>query len=397
VPLIHAGRGTVGDQFGPGPIFGHTVDGTQNGHTAVAEQRALFKKHVRPPERTLFSDRGTLSAGHVLRLHADGFHAVAAAPGAACRPRFDQHHQGLKWPRARYLSREHQRRRPPGERPGEHDDLAVVAHERADRESAPKRRGRVLFVGSTADQKVARKNRPKAVAKLRAGLEQLPKSVTEGRRNPDPTAIARRGAKLFGERQAANYFRYERIPLSTKEPEQLPAPQRGCRRPTHRLVFTCEATAAERDADSDGSRALGSTAPRTQSADVLFRKDQAQNFAAQANHGCTTPLAVPPVFLKSPQRVEALVLVLRIVLMLSSVRQRLYRQTVPAAAPVAAPRTTTQPIRRACAKDRLLIPPSRQGREVPPTRLTSRPRQRRPQLGVDTPAQILSRRLSRGP
>ena len=78
VQLIHAGLCTVVDAFGPVPIFGHTVDGNQNGHTAVAEQLALFKKHLQPPALTLFSDRGTFSVPHLLRLHAEGFHAVAA-------------------------------------------------------------------------------------------------------------------------------------------------------------------------------------------------------------------------------------------------------------------------------------------------------------------------------
>lgn len=316
VQLIHAGLCTVVDQFGPVPIFGHTVDGNHNGHTAVAEQLALFQKHLQPPELTLFSDRGAFSVGHLLRLHADGFQAVTAAPWEEFRPLFDQHQQSLKWQRASYLSREQQRRRQHGDLPHEHYDVAVVRHELTDSASGQKLPCRVLFVFSTADQKVARQNRAKSVAKLRAGLEHLPKSVTEGRRNTDPTSIARRVAKLFGERQAASYFRYERIPLSKQEQAQLPPPQRGCRRPTHRFTFTYGATAAERDARSDGYSALVTTAARTRSADELFRKYKEQNFSEQVNHVFKTPLAVPPVFLQSPQRVEALVFLLMIVLML---------------------------------------------------------------------------------
>lgn len=248
VQLIHAGLCTVVDQFGPVPIFGHTVDGNQNGHTAVAEQLALFKKPLQPPALTLFSDRGTCSVGHLLRLHADGFHAVAAAPWEEFRPLFDQHQQSLKWQQASYLSLEQQRRRAHGKLPQEHYDVAVVRHELTDGDSGEKLPGRVLFVFSTADQQVARENREKSVAKLRAGLEQLQKRVAEGRRNTDLTAIARRVAKLFGERQAASYFRYEMLPLSQQEQQQLPPPQRGCRRPTHRCAFPYEATAAERDA-----------------------------------------------------------------------------------------------------------------------------------------------------
>lgn len=207
VQLLHAGLCTVVDSFGPMPIFGHTVAGNHNGHTAVAEQLALFHKHLQPPELTLFSDRGTFSVSHLLRLHAEGFHAVAAAPWEEFRPLFDQQHKHLKWQEASYLSLEQQRRRTQGQLPQEHYELAVHAHELTDRDSGQKLRCRVIFVFSTADQKVAAKTRAKSVAKLRAGLEQIQKSVAEGRRNTDPTSIARRIAKLFGDRQAAGYFR----------------------------------------------------------------------------------------------------------------------------------------------------------------------------------------------
>lgn len=397
VQLIHAGLCTVVDPFGPVPIFGHTVDGNQNGHTAVAEQLALLQKHLQPPELTLFSDRGTFSVGHLLRLHREGFHAVTAAPWEEFRPLFDQHRQRLHWQQASYLSLEQRRRRQQGNLPQEHYDLAVVRHELTDSDSAQKLPCRVIFVFSTADQKVARQNRDKAVAKLRAGLEQLQKSVAEGRRNTDPTSLARRVAKLFGERQAASYFRYEMIPLSKQEQAQLPPPQRGCRRPTHRFVFTYDAAAAERDAVYDGYSALVTTAPRTKSADVLFSKYKEQNFSEQVNHVFKTPLAVHPVFLQSPRRVEALVFVLMMVLMLYYVLQRLYRQTVPADASVAEQRTTTQTILRAFASYTLLIHRSCQGREVQPTRLTTRQREILQQLGFDTPAQVLSRRLPRAP
>lgn len=130
---------------------------------------------------------------------------------------------------------------------------------------------------------------------------------------------------------------------------------------------------------------------------MLFRKDKEQNFSEQVNHVFKTPLAVPPVFLKSPQRVEALVFVLLIVLMLYYVLQRLYRQTVPADASVAEQRTTTQTLLRAFANSTLLLHPTRLGREVQPTRLTTRQREILQQLGFDTPAQIFSRRLPRAP
>ena len=77
--------------------------------------------------------------------------------------------------------------------------------------------------------------------------------------------------------------------------------------------------------------------------------------------------------------------------------QRLYRQSVPKDAPVKEKRTTTQTILRAFNRYTLIIQRSRLGREVQPTRLTTRQRQILQLLGFHTPAQILSRRLPRAP
>ena len=82
---------------------------------------------------------------------------------------------------------------------------------------------RVLFVFSTADAKVCRVTREQAVVKLRAGLEQLARSVREGRRYTDAAGVTRRVAKRFGQRGAARYFRWELQPLTAEEQVALPA------------------------------------------------------------------------------------------------------------------------------------------------------------------------------
>jgi transposase len=397
VKMIHAGLCTVVDELGALPIFGHTVSGNQNGHTAVAEQLALVKKHLKPPELTMISDRGTFSAGHLLRLSDSGYHAIAAAPWDDFRSLFDEHYEKLLWKEATYLSLEQQRRRTQGDLPLEHYELAVVRHRLTDRDSGQSIATRVIFVFSTADQKVARKNREKSVQKIREGLDAIGRSVAEGRRNTDPTSVARRVSKIFGKRQAANYFAYEMVPLGKRERDRLPAPQRGCKRPQYRFEFTYDEQAAQQDADYDGYSVLVTTAPRTQSADLLFSKYKQQSYSELANHEFKKPIAVHPVFLKSPHRVEALVFLLMITLTLYFLIQRIYRQNVPAKAPIKEQRTTTQTILRAFNKYTLIIHHSRLGREVQPTRLTTRQRQILQQLGFDTPAQILSRRLPRAP
>ncbi|MGI9457119.1 MAG: IS1634 family transposase [Aeoliella sp.] len=393
VKLIHAGLCTVVDELGALPIFGHTVSGNENGHTAVAQQLALVKKHLRPTELTMISDRGTFSAGHLLRLSDAGYDAIAAAPWNDFRGLFDQERKKLKWKQASYLSLEQQRRRKQGDLPQEHYELAVLRHELVDRESKRTIACRVIFVFSTADQKVAQKNREKSVAKLQDGLEKIAKSVAEGRRHTDPTSIARRVSKLFGQRQAAGYFSYRMVPLTKTQRDKLPPPQRGCKRPQHRFEFTYDEQAAARDAQHDGYAAIVTTAKQTKSADVLFSKYKQQAHSELANHEFKTPLAVHPVFLKNPQRVEALVFLMMIALTLYFLIQRIYRQNVPPDAPQKERRTTTQTILRAFNRYVLLMHHSRLGRQVQPTRLTTRQRQILNQLGFDTPAQILSRQL----
>ena len=397
VQMIHAGLCTVVDEYGALPIFGHTVSGNKNGHTAVAEQLALLRKYLHPPELTMISDRGTFSAGHLLRLSDAGYQAIAAAPWDDFLALFDEQWKHLTWKEASYLSQEQQRRRKQGNLPLEHYELAVVRHELTDRHSRRTIPCRVVFVFSTADQKVAAKNREKSVQKIHEGLEKITRSVAEGRRFTDPTSVDRRVKKVFGTRQAADYFSYQMVALTKKERDQLPTPQPGCKRPQYRFEFSYDEAAAECDAEYDGYSVLVTTAHRTQTADRLFTKYKQQTYAELANHEFKTPLAVHPVFLKSPRRVESLVFLMMITLTLYFMLQRIYRQNVPQNAPLKEQRTTTQTILRAFNRYTLIIKHTRLGREVQPTRLTTRQRKILQQLGFHTPSQILSRRLPRAP
>jgi len=397
--MIHVGLCTYVDQLGPLPVFGHTVDGNKNGHSAVAEQLALMRKHLRPAELTLFSDRGTYSVGHLARLYAEGYSAVCSAPWEEFRSLFDQHHRDLRFNTASYLSIEQTRRRDRNsELSREHYELAALDHQLTDPESGEVIPARVIFVFSTADQKVVRKNRQKQIEQLQQGLEKTQKSVWEGRRNTDVHSIARRVDKLFGKKQAARYFQWEMVALSQQEREGLPSPRRGCRRPTHRFEFCFDSQAVSHDQDYDGYSVLVTTMPEEQaSEDVVFTKFKQQTYSEQVNGQFKGPLAVHPVFLHSPRRVEALVFVMMITLMLYYLLQRIYRQNVPEGASPKERRTTTRTILQSFAAYTLLIHHTEHGRHVQPTRLTLRQRQILRHLCFPTPAQILSRRLPRSP
>jgi hypothetical protein len=405
--MIHVGLTTVVDQFGPLPFFGHTVDGNQNGHTAVAEQLGLMFKHLELPRITLISDRGTFSVGHLLRLQEAGraggrgreCYGLCAAPWSVVRELFDQQRSKLKFQRASYLSLEQQRRRDRNSGlPREYYELAVVRHTLIDDDSQKTIACRVIFVFSTADQKVVRQQRQKQIDKLQAGLKQIQESVAAGNRSTDESAVGRRVMRLFGSKQAARYFQWEMVPLTSQELAALPAPARGHKRPTHRFLFTFHAETVQADEQYDGFSAIITTVPANQaSGDELFRQYKEQIYSEHVNRQFKGPLAVHPLFLHTPERIEALVFLLLITLMLYFLLQRLYRQSVPDKAPLKEHRVTARQILQAFTHYTLLIHHHRLGREVQPTRLTTRQRELLLRFGFPTPAQLLSRILPRAP
>jgi transposase len=396
--IIHAGVCVAIDQLGAVPILGHVTDGNHNGHTAIAEQFELLTEHLKPRKLLMASDRGTFSAGHVARCRREGFAVLCSAPWNDYRALYDAHRDQLHWQQASYLSIEQQRRRHCASTlPREHYELAVLRHQLIDPDTEEKMACRVLFVYSTADAKVARASRDKAVAKLSAGLERIARSVREGRRHTNPEAITRRVVKLYGKRGAARYFSWELQPLTPTEQAALPAPARGCRRPTHRFVYHHDAASAAADAHYDGRSVLVTTATLLESADTLFTQFKQQNEVELAHHQWKTPLAVHPLFLKNPQRIEALVHLLLIALMAYHLLQRLYRQQVAADAADTDKRTTTETILRAFLTYTLRIERRSCGHVIHTTQLSERQRHFLQALRFSTPAQILSARLPRAP
>ena len=394
--MVHAGLCTLVDEFGPLPIYGHTVSGNQNGRTAVAEQFALLVKHLQPPELTMISDRGTYSIVHLARMKNEGFDALCSAPWDDFRPLYDQHCKKLKWNRASYLSIEQQRRRKQGDLPQEHYELAVVRHRLTDPETKRDFPVRVIFVFSSADQKVTRKQRTRQIEDIQAELEKIQKSVAGGNRNTDPASITRRVERVFGKKRAAKYFSYEMIPLTKKQQAKLPLPSRGRTRPTHRFEFGFDKKLLKQDEPYNGLNVLVTTSMQ-RSSDELFTKFKQQTYAEHANHIFKGPLSVRPVFLQNAHRVEALVFLMMMSLTLYFVLQRTYRATCEQDAPTRERRKTTRTILSEFAVFVVLITRKRTGRIVQPLQPSPEQRSLLQRLGLSTPAQLLSHRLPRPP
>ena len=185
--------------------------------------------------------------------------------------------------------------------------------------------------------------------------------------------------------------------MTAEEQAALPTPRRGFRRPTHRLNFRCDATAAEADDRYDGLSALVTTAPITRSADTLFTQYKEQNYLERLHHQWKTPLAVRPVFLKSSRRVEVLVCLLHIALQTYQLLERLYRHAVPDDAPGSERRCTADTLLRGFQVYGVLVRRTPLGPVLHPTAPASRQRQILTRLGLPTPNQILARILPRVP
>jgi hypothetical protein len=308
---------------------------------------------------------------------------------------YDTHAASLHWQRAGYLSLEQQRRRQTGSSlPQEYYDLAVVRHSLTDPETNRPIPCRVMFVYSSADEAICRQTRARDLVRLRQGLEEIAATVARGHPQTTQGSIARRVTRLFGNRAAAHFFSWEMIPLTAAEQAALPPPGRGCRRPSYRFRYECDEAAAAAAARYDGLAALLTTAPRRQSGDELFTQFKQQNYVELGHHQWKTPLAVRPVFLKSPKRVEALVCLMQVALTAYQLLERFYRQGISADADPAELHRTTESLLRLFRGCGLIERRTHLGRVVHATRLTPEQAQVLRQLGFPTPAELLARVLA---
>src|SRR3972149_11160532 len=205
--MVHVGVCTYVDELGPLPFFGHTVDGNQNGRTAVAEQLGVIRKHLKLNKMTMMSDRGPFSVGHFLRLKDADSYAICSAPWGGFKELFDQQRKKLTWKKASYLSIEQQRRRDTDSQlPREHYELAVLRQRLKDDETGREIDCRVIYVFSTADQKVVRQQRQKQIDQILADLEKTQRNVARGGPHSDEEAIQRRVTRGFGNKEAGQDF-----------------------------------------------------------------------------------------------------------------------------------------------------------------------------------------------
>lgn len=397
--MLQVGQLALVDDQGAIPVLGHCLDGNRNGHPAIRETFLLAREHLPlPSEVLLISDRGTCSVEHIARLHRHGYAALCPAQWQDYRALYDAHRDQLHWQPASFLSLEQQRRRTSQSTlPHEHYELAVLRHTLTDPTTQQEIPARLLFVYSSADERACRQRRQQNIAKIQAGLTALQAKLQRGHPQCTPASITRQVVQLLGKKEAARYFTWQFVPLTAAEQHALPPPLAGHRRATQRLEFSFDAAAAQASEAHDGLAVLVTTAPLSKSGDLLFSEYKQQNYVELLHHQSKTPLAVSPVFLKSPRRVEALLCLLQVALQAYQVLERLYRQNV---APDEAPtekRLTAERMLRIFQVYGLYVERTRVGRVVHTTRLSNRQKQILHRLRFPTPAQRLNHILAPPP
>lgn len=393
--LLQLGLTSVVDDLGAVPVAGHLYDGNRNGHTGIKEQYHLLRHFLNLPDQMLLvSDRGTCSAEHFATLRAHGHHGLCAGQWQDYQPLYEQHAASLNWQPASYRSREQQRRRACNSTlPLEDFRLAVVNHQLVDPTTKTPFDCRVLFVHSSAAAKESKLRREKNIAKIRAGLDVIVRKLEKAHTSTTPESVIKQITRLLGKKSAANFFRWELVALTAAEQAALPNPAKGHRMQTHRLVYSFDQVAAEADEKHDGIYALVTTAPLTWSGDALLTEYKRQTYIERENHELKTPLAVTPIFLKTPERVEALVSVLFLALQAYMTLERLYRQTVPANAKLSERRMTAERILKKFNTCSLIVEEQAYGDLVQVTRLNHVQRSILTQLSLATPTEILRKNL----
>jgi hypothetical protein len=391
--MLQLGITSVVDDLGPVPVACHLFDGNRNGHTGIKEQYHLLRHFLQLPEGFLLvSDRGTCSAEHLARLRQHNHYAICAGQWQDYSPLFDQHASRLLWHKASYLSREQQRRRTTtSSLPLEEYRLAVVAHQLLDPFKNEPFDCRVIFVHSSAAEQECRQRREKNIAIIKAGLDEIAKKLERAHPTTTPESVTRQITRLLGKKAAATHFRWQLVPLTEAEIAALPPPKKGFRRQTHRLEYSFDEASAQAESRHDGIFALITTAPLTSSADALFTQYKRQTYVERGHHELKTPLAVTPIFLKTPERVEALISLLFVALQAYMTLERRYRQSVAADATPQDRRMTAERILRKFRVCGVAVQERDYGELISAAQLSSEQRRILKQLSLPTPAQLLTK------
>lgn len=330
LPGSHTKEAQVGvdlanDPKGPLPFFYHTADGSANGHQAVAKNLQHLLKFLKPKKLMMVTDRGCFSTGYAFKIRDAKFHFISSVTR-------EQEHKTIydeKRPvmrEASFLSIKEKKKRLSGkpEATWERYYIGEVPYTLRDGKQAM--RLRMLFVFSTADQKVTRSERARHTARIQQELESIKASVDKGYIQ-ECKQVEKRLTKVFGNKQAQNYFEYSVRELASEELRSVPAKGKGKRMPCLKFTYQYLPDRAEADEKYDGLSVLLTNLPqKAHATEAIFTEYKAQHHIETSHHQWKAPIRLRPLFLKKPSRLESLVFVQFLSLMAFYLLQRQYRQ-----------------------------------------------------------------------
>lgn len=336
------GVNLANDGKGPVPFFYHSADGSANGHTAVAKNLQHMLKYIRPKRLLTVTDRGCFSAEHAVRIvKTHGFHFISSISWTdELAELYDKRQPKMK--ESSFLSLNEKRKRALNKPQDTWERYSIgeipytITWEKKDNEKSrdkqirkPQKkvsiRVRLIFVHSSADEKISRKTRAKYTERIKEGLAKIQRSVENGFLR-DVEAVHKKVTALFGKKRAQKYFTYEVAELKPKEIQSLPPRRRGQRTPTLKFSYRYHPKIAKKDARYDGLYAVVTSLPkRTHSTDDVFITFKEQHHIESAHHQWKAPMRLRPLFLNKPRRIESLVFVQFLALMAFYLLQRRYR------------------------------------------------------------------------
>ncbi len=406
VKMLHLGVATYVDEFGGVPLFAHVMDGNENGRSGIDEHLGLMVKHLKPKSLLKVSDRGTVSVAHLARIRANGFHAICSIPWNDVRALFDENLQSLQWQTPTFLSIEQKRRRDrESSLPLEHYKIATVPHVFKDGPRGNEAACRVVFVHSSADQKVTSKQRQKQLARIETDLKKCQTHVQRRGAYSAPAAVSRRMAKLLSKSTVAKHITWSMEDLTEQQQENQVVEGRGNRKPTHAFRYSIDYEAIKQSQAYDGYSAIVTTLPESEkSEDEVFSDFKQQVYSEVVNSTLKDPkrLAVRPVFLHTPERIEALAFLLVIATMAHYLIEREFRKAADKASETmevseSEKRLTATSIFRLFRSYMLIVEEADGKTMVSATRLNALQRHVIDRLGIKSPDLFLRKKLKPPP
>jgi transposase len=366
----------VGTLDGMVPLWHRTHDGNHADVGAVIAELETLQQHVPVPGCAIVGDSKLLTQALLPKLRKNGWDFLAPLPH---NPALDAQYLALPeegWERLDYQPRRHAGK-PEEERSVYQGQELKEAW--TNPESGKAEVFRKLFVHSSALAAQQRRLRLRRVVAAGQELNEVMQSLPRRGKQLRPATLEARALVILEKHRVRPYFTLQ---VTGGKPFPL-------------LSWEVDEAALAREAQLDGYYALSTSLPETVPAGELLRRWKQQGELERRFSDWKGPLLVHPVFLKTPQRIAALILLLHLALLLFCLIEREARRRLAALGKTKFPRLlaghvdaipTGENVLRAFENVLLLVEEGQHGRECWLNPLHPEQEGLWKLLGIETPA-----------